>query len=45
LLEDIQNKGNKSIGIISHVSELKDRIGTKVKLVPQGSGYSKIEVE
>ena len=45
LLEDIQNKGNKSIGIISHVSELKDRIGTKVKLVTLGSGYSKIEVE
>jgi exonuclease SbcC len=45
LLEDIQHKGNKSIGIISHVSELKDRIGTKVKLVPQGSGYSKIVVE
>jgi exonuclease SbcC len=45
LLEDIQNKGNKSIGIISHVSELKDRISTKVKLIPLGSGYSKIEVE
>ncbi len=45
LLEDLQNKGNKSIGIISHVSELKDRIGTKVKLVTLGSGYSKIEVE
>jgi exonuclease SbcC len=45
LLEDIQNTGNKSIGIISHVSELKDRIGTKVKLVPVGSGYSKIIVE
>lgn len=45
LLEDIQNTGNKSIGIISHVSELKDRIGTKIKLVPVGSGYSKIIIE
>jgi exonuclease SbcC len=45
LLEDIQNKGNKSIGIISHVTELKDRIGTKVRLETLGSGYSKVVVE
>jgi exonuclease SbcC len=45
LLESIQQTGQKSIGIISHVSELKERIGAKVKLVPVGSGYSKIEIE
>jgi len=45
ILEEMQNKNNKSIGIISHVGELKDRIGAKIKLVSTGGGYSKIEVE
>jgi exonuclease SbcC len=41
----MQHKNNKSIGIISHVGELKDRIGAKIKLVSTGAGYSRIEVE
>jgi exonuclease SbcC len=45
ILENMQNETNKSIGIISHVGELKDRIGTKIKLVRIGAGYSKIEIE
>jgi exonuclease SbcC len=45
ILEEMQHKNNKSIGIISHVGELKDRIGAKIKLVSTGGGYSKIEVE
>lgn len=45
ILEKMQNEGNKSIGIISHVGELKDRIATKIKLIQTGSGYSRIEVE
>jgi exonuclease SbcC len=45
ILEHMQANSNKSIGIISHVGELKERIGTKIKLVPAGTGYSKIEVE
>lgn len=45
VLEEMQHQNNKSIGIISHVAELKERIGTKIKLVPTGGGYSKIEVE
>ena len=45
ILENMQNESNKSIGIISHVSELKDRIGTKIKLIRTGAGYSTIEIE
>lgn len=45
ILENMQYHSNKSIGIISHVNELKDRIGTKIKLIQTGSGYSKIEIE
>jgi exonuclease SbcC len=45
LLESIQHSGNKSIGIISHVSELNERIGTRVKLLPTGNGFSTVEVE
>ncbi len=45
ILENMQNTSNKSIGIISHVGELKDRIGTKIKLVRSGAGYSSIEIE
>ena len=45
ILEEMQHKNNKSIGIISHVGELKDRIGAKIKLVSTGGGYSSIEIE
>jgi exonuclease SbcC len=45
ILEDMQNTSNKSIGIISHVGELKDRIGAKIKLVKNGIGYSTLQVE
>lgn len=45
ILETMQHASNKSIGIISHVGELKDRIGTKIKLVKSGAGFSKIEIE
>ncbi|OCB78775.1 SbcC/MukB-like Walker B domain-containing protein [Flavobacterium crassostreae] len=45
ILENMQNESNKSIGIISHVGELKERIGAKIKLVRTGAGYSTIEIE
>lgn len=45
ILENMQNESNKSIGIISHVGELKDRIGSKIKLIRTGAGYSTIEIE
>jgi exonuclease SbcC len=31
-------QGGRSIGIISHVSELKERIGTRIEVVPQARG-------
>ncbi|MBU2061198.1 MAG: hypothetical protein KKH44_05025, partial [Bacteroidetes bacterium] len=45
ILENMQHESNKSIGIISHVGELKDRIGSKIKLVRTAAGYSTIEIE
>lgn len=44
VLETMQHESGKSIGIISHVSELKERIAAKIKLVPVGNGYSRVEV-
>lgn len=45
MLEEIQYKRGRSIGIISHVSELKDRITTQIKVVPTLGGNSKIVCE
>ncbi len=42
-LENLQAKG-KSIGIISHVEALKDRIGIQIQLSKQPGGTSKIKV-
>ena len=42
-LENLQAKG-KTIGIISHVKELKERISTQVKVVKRGGGVSHVEV-
>jgi DNA repair protein SbcC/Rad50 len=42
-LENLQAKG-KTIGIISHVKELKERIATQVKVVKKGGGMSVVEV-
>jgi exonuclease SbcC len=43
MLESLQSKGNKTIGIISHVETLKERIHARIDLVPViGHGYSKI---
>ena len=45
MLESLQARGNKSIGIISHVETLKERINIRIDLVPvAGQGYSKIVV-
>lgn len=43
-LENIQSTGNKSVGIISHVEELKERVSAKINVVPTGKGYSKVEI-
>ncbi len=42
-LENLQAKG-KTIGIISHVKELKERISTQVRVVKKGGGMSSVEV-
>ena len=42
-LESLQSTG-KIIGIISHVEQLKERIGTQIKVEKMGNGVSRIEV-
>ncbi|MFK7982744.1 MAG: AAA family ATPase [Saprospiraceae bacterium] len=42
-LENLQAKG-KRIGVISHVTALKERIGTQIQLQKRGSGFSGLEV-
>lgn len=44
ILEKMQNEGDKSIGVISHVEALKDRITTQIRLEKMGTGYSKFEI-
>ena len=44
ILEKMQNEGDKSVGIISHVSTLKERITTQIKLEKGSLGYSTLEV-
>lgn len=44
ILEKMQNEGDKSVGIISHVSALKERITTQIKLDKGSLGYSTLEV-
>ncbi|MDN6280372.1 MAG: AAA family ATPase [Psychroflexus sp.] len=43
-LEVLQAKSSKMIGIISHVSSLKERIATQIQLTQNGQGYSTIKV-
>jgi exonuclease SbcC len=43
MLEEIQYQRGRSIGIISHVSELKDRISTQIRVIPTLGGQSKID--
>ena len=43
-LEKLQAESNKTIGIISHVELLKERITTQVRLKKDANGFSTIEV-
>ncbi len=43
-LEKLQAESSKTIGIISHVDSLKERIATQIKLKRNGQGYSSLEV-
>jgi len=44
-LEKLQAESGKTIGIISHVSSLKERIGIQIQLTRNGQGYSSLEVK
>ncbi|MBZ9787934.1 AAA family ATPase [Psychroflexus sp. CAK57W] len=43
-LERLQAESNKTIGIISHVSTLKERIQTQIVLERNAQGYSQLQV-
>lgn len=43
-LEKLQTESAKTIGIISHVEALKERISTQIQLERNGQGYSKLTV-
>lgn len=43
-LEKLQAESSKTIGIISHVESLKERIATQVRLERNGQGYSQLSI-
>lgn len=43
VLEQLQATGRR-VGVISHIDELKERIGVKVEVMPMGSGRSTVRV-
>lgn len=43
-LERLQAYSTKTIGIISHVDALKERIGTQIQLSKTGQGYSEMKI-
>ena len=45
ILERLQVESEKTIGIISHVDALKDRITHQIQLQPDGQGYSQIRIK
>ena len=42
-LEGLQTS-NKTIGVISHVELLKERITTQIRVVPTGGGISELQI-
>jgi len=44
-LEKLQNETNRTIGIISHVPALKERVTTQIELIKNASGYSTLEIK
>ncbi len=43
-LERLQSEGNRTIGIISHVDSLKERITTQIQVVQNGQGFSSLNI-
>ena len=44
-LEKLQSDSQKTVGVISHVEALKERISVQIKLSKNAQGYSKILIE
>lgn len=44
-LEKLQSESQKTVGVISHVPALKERINVQIKLEKDAQGYSKISIE
>ncbi|HSI69061.1 MAG TPA: AAA family ATPase [Gillisia sp.] len=44
-LEKLQAESSKTIGIISHVDSLKERIATQIQLTRNGQGYSSLSIK
>lgn len=44
-LEKLQAESSKTIGVISHVDSLKERISTQIQLKRNGQGYSSLELK
>lgn len=44
-LEKLQTESQKTVGVISHVEALKERISTQIILEKDAQGYSKIKIE
>jgi exonuclease SbcC len=44
VLENLQASDAKTIGVISHVDALKERITTQIRLKPTGQGYSELSI-
>ncbi|MFA8437121.1 MAG: AAA family ATPase [Marinifilaceae bacterium] len=43
-LERLQTESNRTIGVISHVTALKERITTQIELNKNSSGYSTVQI-
>jgi len=43
-LEQLQTESNKTVGIISHVESLKERIYTQIRLEKSNNGFSSISI-
>ncbi len=44
-LEKLQTESQKTVGVISHVETLKERINVQIKLQKDAMGYSSIQIE
>jgi len=43
-LEKLQFETNKTIGVISHIEAMQERIATQIRLTRNGQGYSSMEI-